>query len=38
MKDIIENKYRTINELEHSGKSTSDICIAFGVSRKNWYK
>ena len=32
--DIIENRYRMIIESEHSGKSISDICIAFGVSRQ----
>jgi transposase-like protein len=27
-----------IIESEHSGKSISDICTAFGVSRHTWYK
>ena len=27
-----------IIESEHSGKSISDICTAFGVSRQTWYK
>ena len=27
-----------IIEPEHSGKSISDICTAFGVSREIWYK
>lgn len=36
--DIIENRYRIIIESERSGRSISDICIAFGVSRETWYK
>jgi len=36
--DIIENRYRMIVEPERSGKSISDICNAFGVSRETWYK
>jgi transposase len=36
--DIIENRYRMIIEPEHSGKTISDVCIAFGVSRETWYK
>jgi transposase len=36
--DIIENRYKMIIESERSGKSISDICIAFGVSRETWYK
>ena len=36
--DIIENKCRMIIEPERSGKSISDICTAFGVSRQTWYK
>ena len=36
--DIIENRYRMIIEPERSGKSISDVCIAFGVSRETWYK
>ena len=27
-----------IIESERSGKSISDICTAFGVSRQTWYK
>jgi transposase len=34
----IENRYRMITESERSGKTISDICIAFGVSRETWYK
>ena len=34
----IENRYRMIIEPEHSGKTISDVCIAFGVSRETWYK
>ncbi len=36
--DIIENRYRMIIEHERSGKSISDICTAFRVSRQTWYK
>jgi transposase len=36
--DIIENRYKMIIESERSGKSISDICIAFGVSRETWYR
>ena len=36
--DIIENRYRMIIEPERSGKTVSDVCIAFGVSRETWYK
>ncbi len=36
--DIIENRYKMIIERERSGKSISDICIAFRVSRQIWYK
>ena len=36
--DIIENRYRMIIEPEHSGKSISDTCTVFGVSRQTWYK
>jgi transposase len=36
--DLIENRYKMIIESEHSGKTISDICIAFGVSRQTWYK
>ena len=36
--DIIENRYRMIIEPERSGKTVSDVCIAFGVSRATWYK
>ncbi|MGA9150644.1 MAG: helix-turn-helix domain-containing protein [Candidatus Nitrosopolaris sp.] len=34
--DIIENRYRMI--IERSGKTVSDVCITFGVSRETWYK
>jgi len=34
----IENRYRMIIEPERSGKTISDVCIAFGVSRETWYK
>lgn len=34
----IENRYRMIIEPERSGKTKSDVCIAFGVSRETWYK
>ena len=27
-----------IIEPERSGKSISDVCIAFGISRETWYK
>jgi transposase len=36
--DLIENRYRMIIEPERSGKTISDVCIAFGVSRETWYK
>jgi transposase InsO family protein len=36
--DIIENRYKMITEPERSGKSISDVCIEFGVSRETWYK
>jgi transposase InsO family protein len=36
--DIIENRYRMIIEPERSGRTISDVCIAFGVSRETWYK
>lgn len=36
--DIIENRYRIIIESERSGKTVSDVCIAFGISRETWYK
>ena len=36
--DMIENRYRMIIEPERSGKTVSDVCIAFGVSRETWYK
>ncbi|MDN5847614.1 MAG: helix-turn-helix domain-containing protein, partial [Candidatus Nitrosocosmicus sp.] len=36
--DTIENRFRMITEPERSGKSISDICTAFGVSRETWYK
>jgi transposase-like protein len=34
----IENRYRMIIEPERSGKTISDVCIAYGVSREIWYK
>jgi transposase len=36
--DIIENRYRMIIDPERSGKSISDTCTIFGVSRQTWYK
>jgi len=36
--DIIENRYRMIIEPERLGKSISDTCTIFGVSRQTWYK
>ncbi len=36
--DMIENRYRMIIERERSGRTISDICIAFRVSRQTWYK
>ena len=36
--DIIENRYRMIIEPERFGKSISDTCTIFGVSRQTWYK
>jgi transposase len=36
--DIIENRYKMIIESERSGKTISDICTAYGVSRQTWYK
>ena len=36
--DIIENRYKMTIESERSGKTISDICIEFGVSRQTWYK
>ncbi len=36
--DIIEKRYKMIIESERSGRTISDICIAFGVSRQSWYK
>jgi transposase len=36
--DIIENRYRMIIESEWSGRTISDVYIAFGVSRQTWYK
>ena len=36
--DIVENRYRMIIESERSGRTISDVCIAFGVSRQTWYK
>jgi transposase InsO family protein len=36
--DIIEKRYKMIIESERSGKTISDVCIEFGVSRQTWYK
>ena len=36
--NIIENRYKMIIESERSGKTISDICTSFGVSRQTWYK
>ena len=36
--DIIENRYRMIIGPERLGKSISDTCTIFGVSRQTWYK
>src|SRR6476619_4606836 len=36
--NIIENRYKMIIESERSGKTISDICPSFGVSRQTWYK
>src|SRR6185437_1807653 len=36
--DIIEKRYKMIIESEHSCRTISDACIAFGVSRQTWYK
>ncbi len=36
--ELIENRYRLIIESERSGKTISDVCIEFGVSRQTWYK
>ena len=36
--DLIENRYKMIIESERSGRTISDICTAFGVSRQTWYK
>ncbi len=36
--DIIENRYKMIIESERSGKSISDACTAYAVSRQTWYK
>ncbi len=36
--DMVENRYKMIVESERSGKSISDICNVFGVSRETWYK
>ena len=35
---MIENRYRMIIEPERSGKSISDNCTVFGVSRQTQYK
>ena len=36
--DIIEKRYKMIIESERSGKTISDVCIEFGVSRQIYYK
>ena len=36
--DIVENRYRMITEPELSGKSISEVCREFRVSRETWYK
>jgi transposase len=37
--DIVENRYRMmIIEPELSGKSISEVCAEFRVSRETWYK
>jgi transposase-like protein len=36
--DIVENRYRMIIEPELSGKSISEVCREFRVSRETWYK
>ncbi len=36
--DIIENRYKMIIESERSGKTISDACTAYAVSRQTWYK
>ncbi len=36
--DIIENRYKMIIESERSGKTISDVCTAYAVSRQTWYK
>ena len=36
--NLIENRYRMIIEPERSGKTISDVCIEFAVSRDTWYK
>lgn len=36
--DIVENRYRMIIEPELSGKSISEVCTEFRVSRETWYK
>jgi transposase len=36
--DLIENRYKMIIESERSGRTISDICNVFGVSRQTWYK
>lgn len=35
---IVENRYRMIIEPELSGKSISEVCTEFRVSRETWYK
>ncbi len=36
--DIIENRYKMIIESETSGRTISDVCTAYAVSRQTWYK
>jgi hypothetical protein len=37
-KDIGNVKVCFMSSVERSGKTISDVCIAFGVSRETWYK
>ena len=36
--NMVENRYRMIIEPELSGKTISDVCTEFRVSRETWYK
>jgi transposase InsO family protein len=36
--DRIETRLRMITAQQHSGKTVSDVCAEFGVSRETWYK